>query len=129
MLSNRPAGWDRSIAAVARTFGVSWATAWRTIAAARQKIAALPKCPPRRLGLDETTFRSHRSFMIGLVDLDTSRLWDLIEGRSKKALAARLEALGEQVRDSVGGDRPLRRVQVGYTNPDNYRLRVLYRCA
>ena len=35
--------------------------------------------------------------MTGLVDLDTSRLWDLIEGRSKKALAARLEALGEQV--------------------------------
>ena len=37
--------------------------------------------------------------MTGLVDLDTSRLWDLIEGRSKKALVERLEALGEQVRE------------------------------
>ena len=94
------AAWDRSTAAVARTFKVSWSTAWRAIAAAaRHKIAGLPMCPPRRLGIDETTFRRHRSFMTGLVDLDTSRLWDLIEGRSKKALVARLETLGEQVRE------------------------------
>ena len=37
--------------------------------------------------------------MTGLVDLDTSRLWDLIEGRSKKVLVARLEALGDRVGD------------------------------
>ena len=93
------AAWDRSTAAVARTFMVSWPTAWRAIAAAaRSKIAGLPTCPPRRLGIDETTFGRHRSFMTGLVDLDTSRLWDLIEGRSKKALVSRLEALGEEVR-------------------------------
>ena len=89
---------DRSTAAVARTFKVSWATAWRAIAAAaRAKIAGLPQRPPRRLGIDETTFGRHRSFVIGLVDLDTSRLWDLIEGCSKKVLVARLEALGEGV--------------------------------
>lgn len=94
------AAWDRSTAAVARTFKVSWSTAWRAIAAAAaRKIAALPQAPPRRLGVDETTFGRHRSFMTGLVDLDTSRLWDLIEGRSKKALLGRLEALGEQVRE------------------------------
>ena len=93
------AAWDRSTAAVARTFKVSWPTAWRAIAAAaRSKIAGLPTCPPRRLGIDETTFGRHRSFMTGLVDLDTSRLWDLIEGRSKKALVERLEALGDGVR-------------------------------
>ena len=94
------AAWDRSTAAVARTFGVSWATAWRAIAAAaRQKIALLPQRPPRRLGIDETTFRRYGSFMTGLVDLDTSRLWDLIEGRSKKVLVSRLQLLGESVRD------------------------------
>ena len=96
------AGWDRSTAAVARTFKVSWSTAWRAIAAAaaaRRKIAGLPKCPPRRLGIDETTFGRYRSFMTGLVDLDTSRLWDFIEGRSKKALVARLDALGDGVRE------------------------------
>ena len=93
------AAWDRSTAAVARTFKVSWSTAWRVIAAAaRQKIAGMPRVPPRRLGIDETTFGRRRSFMTGLVDLDTSRLWNLIEGRSKKALVARLEALGEGVR-------------------------------
>ena len=94
------AGLDRSTVAVARTFGVRWATACRAFAAvARQKIAALPKCPPRRLGIDETTLRRHRRFMTGLVDLDTSRVWDLIEGRSKNDLVARLEALCEQVRE------------------------------
>ena len=107
------AAWDRSTAAVARTFKVSWATAWRAIAAAaRQKIALLPQRPPRRLGIDETTFRRHGSFMTGLVDLDTSRLWDLIEGRSKKVLVSRLQLLGERVGEieSVVID-PLRRLQ------------------
>ena len=84
------AAWDRSTAAVARTFKVTWATA-------RQKIALLPQRPPRRLGIDETTFRRHGSFMTGLVDFDTSRLWDLIEGRSKKVLVSRLQLLGEGV--------------------------------
>ena len=89
---------DRSTAAVARTFRVGWATAWRAIAAvARRRLAARAQAPPRRLGVDETTFRRHRSFMTGLVDLDGPRLWDLIEGRSKKVLVERLEALGSDV--------------------------------
>ena len=93
------AAWDRSTAAVARTFKVSWSTAWRAIAAeARAKIAGLPQRPPRRLRIDETTVGRHGSFVTGLVDFDTSRLWDLIEGRSKKVLVTRLAALGEGVR-------------------------------
>ena len=35
--------------------------------------------------------------MTGLIDLDTGRLWDLVEGRSKAVLAARLRALGPAV--------------------------------
>ena len=89
---------DRSTAAVARSFRVGWATAWRAIAAAaRRRLAARAQAPPRRVGVDETTFRRHRSFMTGLVDLDGPRLWDLIEGRSKKVLVERLEALGGDV--------------------------------
>ena len=89
---------DRSTAAVARSFRVGWATAWWAIAAAgRDKLARRPVGPPRLLGVDETTFRRHRSFMTGLVDLESSRLWDFIEGRSKKVLVDRLEALGESV--------------------------------
>ena len=90
---------DRSTAAVARSFRVGWATAWRAIAAAaRDKLARRPVGPPRLLGVDETTFRRYRSYMTGLVDLESSRLWDFIEGRSKKVLVDRLEALGEGVR-------------------------------
>ena len=33
--------------------------------------------------------------MTGIVDLETSRLWDMFEGRSKAALANRLRALGD----------------------------------
>ena len=89
---------DRSTAAVARSFRVGWATAWRAIAAvARAKLARRPVGPPRLLGVDETTFRRYRSYMTGLVDLESSRLWDFIEGRSKKVLVDRLEALGESV--------------------------------
>jgi len=35
---------------------------------------------------------------VRFLDLDASRLWDLIEDRSKNALVARLEALGEGAR-------------------------------
>ena len=160
--------------------------------------------PPRRLDVDETTLRRPRRFMTGIVDLETSRLWDIFEGRSKAALANRLrleaaldaddtldlksvwilkEALRD-VYDSTGrrqAERELadwhrwaavydveetnrlaktlrqwgteilayfdtgltngategrnlivkqvKRQGFGYTNPHNYRLRVLYRCA
>ena len=91
---------ERCTAAVARSFVVGWATAWRAIVvAARAKLAGRPTRPPARLGVDETTFGRYRSYMTGLVDLDTSRLWDFIEGRSKKVLVERLDALGEQVRE------------------------------
>ena len=87
---------DRSTAAVARSFRVGWHTAWDAVAAAAgEKLAARPASPPRRVGVDETTFRRPRRFMTGIVDLETSRLWDIFEGRSKAALADRLRALGD----------------------------------
>ena len=87
---------DRSTAAVARSFRVGWHTAWDAVAAAAvAKLAARPPMPPRRLGVDETMFRRPRRFMTGIVDLETSRLWDMFEGRSKAALADRLRLLGD----------------------------------
>ena len=57
---------DRSTAAVARSFRVSWHTAWDAVAAAAgAKLAARPPMPPRRLGVDETTWRPRR-FMTGI---------------------------------------------------------------
>ncbi len=35
--------------------------------------------------------------MTGLVDLDSGKLWDLFEGRSKAVLADRLRLLGDDV--------------------------------
>ena len=89
---------DRSTAAVAATFRVGWWTAWRAITtAAHHVLDARPISPPARLGVDETTFRRPQRFMTGLIDLDTGRLWDLVEGRSKAVLAARLRAVGPAV--------------------------------
>lgn len=92
------AGRDRSTAAVAADHRVSWWTAWRAVAAAAAEVLAQrPTVPPRRLGVDETTFRRPGRFMTGLVNLDTGRLWDLFEGRSKAVLAERLRLLGGDV--------------------------------
>ena len=89
---------ERSTAAVARSFRVGRHTAQRAIiAAARDKLARRQARPPARLRVDETTLRRRGSFMTGLVCLDTSKLWDLIEGRSKRVLVDRLDALGEPV--------------------------------
>ena len=87
---------DRSTAAVARSFRVRWHTAWDAVAAAATaRLAARPPAPPRRIGVDETTFRRPRRFMTGIVDLENSRMWDMFEGRSKAALADRLRLLGD----------------------------------
>jgi transposase len=89
---------DRSTLAVARAHGVSWWTAWRTIAAAAQRMLAQRRiAPPKHLGVDETTFRRPGKFMTGIVDLSTGKLWDLFEGRSKTVLADRLRRLGDDV--------------------------------
>ena len=77
---------------------MGWWTAWRAITTAAQGVLdARPITPPARLGIDETTFRRPQRFMTGLIDLDTGRLWDLVEGRSKAVLANRLRALGPAV--------------------------------
>ena len=87
---------DRSTAAVAKSFRVGWHTAWGAVAAAASaRLAARPPAPPRRIGVDETTFRRPRRFMTGIVDLETSRMWDMFEGRSKAAPANRLRTLGD----------------------------------
>jgi transposase len=89
---------DRSTAAVAGDHRVSRLTAWAGHHGCRR---AAPGGPvgdaPRRLGADETSFRRPGRFMSGLVDLDTGRLWDLFEGRSKAVLAERLRLLGDNV--------------------------------
>jgi transposase len=88
----------RSIAAVAAEHHLGWWTTWRAARReAERQLAQRSQGPPARLGLDETTFRRPQRFATGLVNLDTGRLWDLVEGRSKKVVADRLAALGVDV--------------------------------
>jgi len=75
------------VSEVAREVGVSWQTVWRWTVPRIQ--AALQDRPlPARLGLDETCFRRPQAFATGLVDLDTGRLHDLLEGRSGPKVAS-----------------------------------------
>ncbi|HEX2273091.1 MAG TPA: transposase [Acidimicrobiales bacterium] len=66
--------------------------------------AALARSTPptlRRLGIDETSFRRPGRFATGFVDLDTGRLVDLVEGRSKSLVSDWLAALSEDARAAI----------------------------
>ncbi len=74
----------RSVAEVAAEHGLGWRTVWRAVQAAIESALAASTPPTlRRLGIDETSFRRPGRFATGFVDLDTGRLVDLVEGRSK----------------------------------------------
>jgi transposase len=80
----------RPVSEVASEVGVAWQTVWRWT---RPRIeAALDgRQVPVRLGLDETSFRRPQRFATGLVDLDSGRLHDLLEGRSGRIVASWLQ--------------------------------------
>jgi len=90
----------RSVAEVARAFGVSWATAWHAF---EHEVEPRIEDPGRiegveALGIDETGFLSatkdhHRVFATGMVDVRRGILLDVIEGRSAKILADWLKEL------------------------------------
>ena len=103
---------DRSTAAVARSFRVGWHTAWDAAPdAAGAKLAARPQSPPRRLGVDETTFKRPRRFMTGIAEPGNLQAVGHIRGplqegpRGPAAPPRRL-----RVRHRGGGDRPVRAV-------------------
>jgi transposase len=92
----------RSVAEVAAEHGLGWRTVWRAVQAAITSALAASKPPPlRRLGIDETSFRRPGRFATGFVDLDTGRLVDLVEGRSKSLVSDWLAALGEDARKAI----------------------------
>ena len=92
----------RSVAEVAGEHRVSWRTAWRaTRTHIEAALAARPPAVPRRLGLDETSFRRGGRFATGFVDLDTGRLVELVEGRSKALVSDWLEALDADARAGI----------------------------
>ncbi len=97
------AGRDRDTAGVAAEYGVSWPTAWSAISvAARAAIAASPcQRGPRALGIDETRFWWKNKWLTGLVDLDTSELIDVIEGRTRTAVEDWICGLDDNERQSI----------------------------
>jgi transposase len=96
-----------AVAAVAREFGVGWATVMaavrehgvRLLAQAQRGAAATA------IGVDEAAFMRASAlrstvFATGIVDLHRGRLIDVVPGRSRKVL---VDWLSEQPRDWVGG--------------------------
>lgn len=97
-----------SVAQVAADFGVGWATA---MAAVRDYGTPLVDDSARlagvvALGVDETAFLAanatrHTLFVTGMVDVATSRLLDVVPGRSGKALTSWVLAQPQQWREEV----------------------------
>ncbi len=92
----------RSVAEVAAEHGLGWRTVWRAVQAAIESALTAAKPPTlRRLGIDETSFRRPGRFAAGFVDLDTGRLVDLVEGRSKSLVTDWMGRLSEEARTAI----------------------------
>jgi transposase len=89
----------RSVAEVARAFGVSWHTAMAAVRDhGRPRVDHLSRLgAPTALGVDETAFLAasaqHPTLLVtGFVDLDRHRLLDVVEGRTAHGVRGWLAA-------------------------------------
>lgn len=89
----------RSVAEVARSFGVGWHTAMAAVRDhGRPRVAHLSRLgAPTAVGIDETSFlaatATHPTMLVtGFVDLDRHRLLDVVEGRTAAGVSAWLGA-------------------------------------
>ncbi len=94
---------NRSVAAVARTFGVGWETVMRAarsvadVMFAAQGVHTVQTRPCVAIGVDEKVMnraapRRHRTYVTVVVDLARRRTLDVVPGRSKAVLKAWLAA-------------------------------------
>jgi transposase len=97
-----------AMAAVARDFGVGWATVMAAVREHGQRLieAAQHGAVASAIGVDETTFArattDHSTvFATGVMDLQRARLIDIIPGRSRKVLADWLSARPDQWTASI----------------------------
>lgn len=98
----------QSVTTLADEFGVSW---WAAMDAVRDHAASRADHvtalgAPRAIGLDETSFlaatpSSPTQFVTHVVNLDTGDTIDVLEGRSKPAVDAWLEAKPKAWRDGI----------------------------
>jgi transposase len=86
---------EQSVAAVARTFGVSWHAAMAAVHEhGRSRVDHLTRLgAPAAVGLDETSFLAataeHPTLLVtGIIDLDEGRLIDVLPARSATAVTA-----------------------------------------
>ena len=86
-------GQNRSVACVARDFGVGWSTIMDAVEDYGRPLVDDPErvATTCALGLDEVAFlranaRRHTSFATNFVDLERGRLIDVVPGRSAKAV-------------------------------------------
>jgi transposase len=96
-----------SVAAVAREFGVGWATVMAAVRQYGSQLLAQAQlgASSTAIGVDETTFTRASAikstlFATGIVDLHRARLIDIVVGRSRKVLA---DWLAEQPAEWTGG--------------------------
>jgi transposase len=107
--ANRRVGQDDdSVAEVARSFGVGWATVMSAVVDYGTPLVADPAriAGVSALGTDETAFLAgnaehHTLFVTGFVDLDSGRLLDVVENRCGASVSGWLATQGQAWRDGV----------------------------
>jgi len=90
---------DASISAVARNLGLSWDQLDGIMQrAVRRGLSRRDRQYPRRLGVDETSFRKHHEYITVVQDQDSGDVVFVSDGRGRESLAQYYESLdGEQL--------------------------------
>jgi len=93
--AGRVAAVEATPASLARGFGLSWSTAWTAVRRLGQAAVEDPARvgPVTMIGFDETVLspesrRRRRRFVTAVVDVETSQILDVFEGRDAKDLRA-----------------------------------------
>ncbi len=85
---------EASISGVARVFRLSWDQVDGIQRRAVERgLARRRRCYPRRIGVDETSFRKRHEYVTVVTDLDRGVVLSVADGRKKGALAAFLTSL------------------------------------
>ena len=92
-----------SVSAAAKRLGITWdQAAGVQERAVRRGLERRNAAFPRRIGVDETSFRKRHRYVTVVNDLDTGAVLHVAETRSKAALDGFFQGLGDEARKGIG---------------------------
>jgi transposase len=93
---------EASLSAVARQLRLSWDEVDGIMArAVRRGLARRQMAPPRRIGVDETSFQKRHEYVTVVTDLDRGVVLYVADNRKEESLDAFFEGLGSGIRETI----------------------------